>query len=102
MRVNDWDSYGLNGTINEIPFNDLKDIGGQGGLPDANCLAAIYKAIKPPSTPKGKSIGFSALKAVYDKKDGLAVTMLIKDSAFASSGHGAGRCAECSMWDELK
>jgi hypothetical protein len=87
-------------TINRA--GTLATLAGQYGLPDVNCLTALYKAIELPAKAKGKgkSIAFNAFGANYDSREQkLTITKpAANNKSYAQTGTGAAVCAEHYMW----
>src|SRR5258708_1467513 len=54
-------------TINRA--GTLAMLAGQYGLPDVNCLTALYNAIKLPGKAKAQSVVFNAFGANYDSRE---------------------------------
>lgn len=87
---------------NLVLNNTLATLGGQHGLPSAECLNAMYSAVTIPSGGSDhKAIYFNAFTAVYDDTAKvLNKTELASNTPYAIN-KTASQCAERGLWKSI-
>jgi hypothetical protein len=101
----EWDAAASQALTNadiKRPYT-LATLANRKGLPNLDCLTALYKAIELPGKANRNRIAFNAFGANYDSREQkLQITKrAVNNKSYPQTGKGAGVCAERDMWADV-